>query len=287
VVESFWVCRPPTQGITTLEIMGILDRFDLASIPEGSADYYHLLVEAVKFAFIDRNRYVADPEFVDVPVGKMLSKENLDSHAKRIDMAKAQQWPYVFKPGDTVFLAAADSQGHCVSALETIYFDWGSGVVVSDTGILWHNRGASFTLDPKHHNVLKPGKRPFHTLNPGIYVKDGRPAILYGTQGADGQPQTLAAVLTRLIDYKMDPLRALEHPRFLLGKTFSDTRDSLKLEQDAGEAVFKALAARGHEMSPIPAQSPLAGHPGAIRIEADGSMVGAHDPRSDGLALGL
>ena len=279
--------RPPTQGITTLEIMGTLDRFDLAAIPEGSADYYHLLVEAVKHAFIDRNRYVADPDFVDVPVNRLLSKANLDDHAKRIDMGKAAPWPYVFKPGDTVFIAATDKDGNCVSMLQTVYFDWGSGVVAGDTGILWHNRGASFSLDPQHINVLQPGKRPFHTLNPGMYLKDGRPSLLYGTQGADGQPQTLAAVLTRLIDYKMDPLTALTRPRFLLGKTFSDTRDSLKLELDAGEDVFKALAARGHEISPIPAQSPLAGHPGAIRIESDGSLVGAHDPRSDGLALGL
>ncbi len=279
--------RPPTQGITTLEIMGILDRFNLATIPPDSADYYHLLVEAVKQAFIDRNRYVADPEFVDVPVTRLLSKENLDAHAKRISMDKAVPWPSVFKPGDTVYIAATDRHGNCVSVLQTVYFDWGSGVIAGDTGILWHNRGASFSLDSKHHNVLQPGKRPFHTLNPGMYLKEGLPHLLYGTQGADGQPQTLATVLTRLIDYKMDPLSALARPRFLLGRTFSDSRDSLKLEQDAGEAVFKSLAGRGHELSPIPAQSPLAGHPGAIRIEANGSMTGAHDPRSDGLALGV
>ena len=279
--------RPPTQGITTLGIMGTLDRFDVSAIPEGGADHYHLLVEAVKHAFIDRNRYVADPDFVDVPVNRLLSKANLDGHAKRIDMKKAAPWPHIFKTGDTVFIAAADKDGNCVSMLQTVYFDWGSGVVAGDTGILWHNRGASFSLDPRHINALQPGKRPFHTLNPGMYLKDGRPSLLYGTQGADGQPQTLAAVLTRLIDHKMDPLAALARPRFLLGKTFSDTRDSLKLELDAGEDVFKALAARGHEISPIPAQSPLAGHPGAIRIESDGGLVGAHDPRSDGLALGL
>ena len=279
--------RPPTQGITTLEIMGTLDRFDLTAIPEGSADYYHLLVEAVKTAFIDRNRYVADPDFVDVPVNRLLSKANLDGHAKRIDMAKAAPWPYMFKPGDTVFIGATDKDGNCVSMLQTVYFDWGSGVVAGDTGILWHNRGASFSLDPQHINVLQPGKRPFHTLNPGMYLTDGRPRLLYGTQGADGQPQTLAAVLTRLIDYQMDPLTALTRPRFLLGKTFSDSRDSLKLELDAGKDVFAELTARGHEISPIPAQSQLAGHPGAIRIDRDGTMVGAHDPRSDGLAMGF
>ncbi|MGF6838947.1 gamma-glutamyltranspeptidase [Paraburkholderia youngii] len=120
-----------------------------------------------------------------------------------------------------------------------------------------------------------------------MYLKDGRPYLLFGTQGADGQPQTLAAILTRLIDYGMDPLTALARPRFLLGKTFSDTRDALKLEEDAGADVFAALAARGHEVSAIPTQSPLAGHPGVIRIDADGAVSGAHDPRSDGRALAV
>lgn len=279
--------RPPTQGVTTLEIMGILDRFDLASVPEGSADYYHLLVEAVKLAFLDRNRYVADPDFADVPVDRLLSRAHLDAHAARIRMDAAMPWPHVFRPGDTVYIGAADSAGNCVSMLQTVYFDWGSGVVVGDTGILWHNRGASFSLDPASPNVLRGGKRPFHTLNPGMYLKNGSPHLLYGTQGADGQPQTLAAVLTRLIDYGMDPYTALGRPRFLLGRTFSDSRDTLKLEQDAGKEVFSGLAARGHELSPIPARSQLAGHPGAIRIAAGGSMTGAHDPRSDGLALAL
>lgn len=278
--------QPPTQGITTLEIMGILDRFDLKKIPEGSADYYHLLVEAVKRAFIDRNRYLADPEFVDVPSAELLSNAHLDKLANGIDMQKALPWPHVYQHGDTVYIGTADAYGNAVSMLQTIYFDWGSGVMAGDTGILWHNRGASFSLNPSHPNVLQPGKRPFHTLNPGMYLKDGKPALLYGTQGADGQPQTLTAILTRMIDYDMDPLTALSKPRFLLGKTFSDTRDSLKLEQDAGEPVFAELARRGHEMSTIPAQSPLSGQPGAIRIDG-GLFRGAHDPRSDGRALGI
>jgi gamma-glutamyltranspeptidase len=280
--------QPPTQGITTLEIMGILDRFDLKKIPEGSADYYHVVVEAVKRAFIDRNQYVADPEFVHVPSTMMLSKYNLDKWAGRIKMDQALAWPHVFKNGDTVFIGATDNQGNSVSMLQTVYFDWGSGVMAGDTGILWHNRGASFSLKQGHQNVLQPGKRPFHTLNPGMYMKNDKPQILYGTQGADGQPQTLAAILTRMIDYGMDPATALSRPRFLLGKTFSDTRDTLKLEKDAGEQVFQELARRGHEMSVIPAQSPLAGHPGAIMInQKTGTFTGAHDPRSDGRALGV
>ena len=279
--------RPPTQGVTTLQIMGVLDRFDVGAIREGSADYYHLLVEAVKCAFVERDRYVCDPEFDHVPVEQMLSPATLDAHARSIDPHQARAWPHVFRPGDTVFIGATDREGRSVSVLQTVYFDWGSGVVAGDTGILWHNRGASFSTHPAHHNTVQPGKRPFHTLNPGMYLKDGRPHLLFGTQGADGQPQTLAAILTRLIDYRMDPLTALARPRFLLGKTFSDTRDALKLEQDAGADVFAELAARGHELSAIPAQSPLAGHPGVIRIDAHGAVCGAHDPRSDGRALAV
>jgi gamma-glutamyltranspeptidase len=280
--------QPPTQGITTLEIMGILDRFNLKAIPEGSADYYHLLVEAVKLAFIDRNRSIADPELVDVPCAELLSASNLDKHAASIDMTRARSWPHVFKTGDTVFIAAADAAGNSVSMLQTIYFDWGSGVTVGDTGILWHNRGASFSLDSTHPNALAPGKRPFHTLNPGMFLRNGKPHLLYGTQGADGQPQTLCTVLTRLIDYGLDPMTALAKPRFLLGKTFSDSRDTLKLEQDAGKEVFDILSSKGHEISELPVQSPLAGHPGVIRIDPKtGQMSGAHDPRSDGRALGL
>jgi len=279
--------RPPTQGMTTLEIMGILERFDLSRIEEGSADYYHLLVEAVKRAFLDRNSYLADPDFASVPCERLLSTAHLDAEAAKVEAGKALDWPFAYQHGDTVYLAAADRFGNAVSMLQTIYYDWGSGVSVGDTGILWHNRGAAFSLDPAHPNVLAPGKRPFHTLNPGMYRVDGKPRLLYGTQGADGQPQTLAAVLTRLIDYGMEPLSALEAPRFLLGRTFSDGRDTLKLEQDAGDAVFAELSLRGHQMSPLPAQSALAGHPGAVVIDPTKGFYAAHDPRSDGIALGL
>ncbi|MBK4735437.1 gamma-glutamyltransferase [Noviherbaspirillum sp. DKR-6] len=280
--------QPPTQGVTTLEIMGILERFDLASVPEGSADYYHLLVEAVKLAFIDRDRCLADPDFAAVPCERLLGADALDRAAARVDPARARPWPHPFRPGDTAFVAAADEHGNAVSMLQTIYFDWGSGVMAGDTGVIWHNRGAAFSLNPAHPNCIAPGKRPFHTLNPGIYLREGAPRLLYGTQGADGQPQTLAAILTRMIDYGMDPLTALSRPRFLLGRTFSDSRDTLKLERDAGADVFAELESRGHETSVLPAQSPLAGHPGAIVIDrASGTMTGAHDPRSDGRALGL
>ena len=276
---------PPTQGLTTLQIMGVLERFDLSAIRQGSADHYHLLVEATKQAFMDRKRYLADPDFVDVPVQDLLSKAHLDTLASRIRMEHALPWPQPFQTGDTVYVGAVDAAGHAVSLLATVYYDWGSGVLVGDTGLVWHNRGASFSLDPRHPNCLAPGKRPFHTLNPGIYQQHGRTRMVYGTQGADGQPQTLASVLTRLIDYGLDPLDALAQPRFLLGKTFSDARDSLKLEDDVPMEVRDELKKRGHSISTVAARSPLMGHPGALVIDRDG-MRGAHDPRSDGCAMG-
>jgi gamma-glutamyltranspeptidase/glutathione hydrolase len=278
----------PTQGLTTLQIMGILDRFDLRQIPEGSAEYFHLLVEAVKLAFLDRERFVADPDCFDVPVEDLLNGETLQRKASHLDLNTAMSWPHPFQTGDTVYLAATDAQGHSVSMLATVYYDWGSGITIGDTGILWHNRGAAFSTTPGHPNFLQPGKRPFHTLNPGIYLLNGKPALLYGTQGADGQPQTLACILTRLIDYGLDPITAITRPRFLLGRTFSDSHDTLKIEDNVPEPVLCDLIARGHRISRVPANTPIMSHPGIIRIDpATGWMTGAHDPRSDGRALGL
>ncbi|MGV8939240.1 MAG: gamma-glutamyltransferase family protein [Allorhizobium sp.] len=275
---------PPTQGITTLAIMGILAHFDMASRVAGSTDHIHMVVEAVKRAFLDRGQ-IADPDFSAVSVKDLLSAEHLNSCALSIDPQKALAWPDVYKPADTVFFGATDAQGHTVSVLQSTYFDWGSGVVVGDTGILWQNRGAAFSLAEGHPNRLQPSKRPFYTLNPGLGLKDGKPVLAYGTQGADGQPQTLAMLLTRLIDHQQDAAMALRGPRFLLGRTFSDSSDNLKLEVDAGTETFAALQSRGHRLSAIDALSPLAGTAGVIIRNQDGSVDGAHDPRGDGVAI--
>ncbi|MFU8927265.1 gamma-glutamyltransferase family protein [Acinetobacter puyangensis] len=278
--------QPPTQGITTLEIMGILSKFDLRqSIKEGSADYYHILVEAIKRAFLDRNKYVGDPDFSTHCNDILLSKAHLTRQAQRISLQKAAPWSEIYQHGDTVYIGVVDAQGRGVSMLQTIYYDWGSGVVAGDTGILWHNRGASFSLDPNHVNCLAPCKRPFHTLNPGIYTENGQTRLLFGTQGADGQPQTLATILTRLIDYDFPPYEALQAPRFLLGKTFSSSKNNLKIEEDADIQALEKLLQMGHQVERITAQNPLSGQPGVIRITSEG-YFGAHDPRSDGRALG-
>lgn len=268
---------PPTQGLTTLQIMGILDNFDLSNIPEGSDAHIHLVVEAVKRAFRDRHA-LADPDYSDPQVAQKLDRGYLRDRAGDITDT-ALPWPDPYAPADTVYFATVDGEGRCASVLQSTYFDWGSGVVAGDTGILWQNRGAAFRSDPDHPNGIVPGKRPFYTLNPGMAVQDGKPRLLYGTQGADGQPQTLAMLLTRLIDYGHTPADALAGGRFLLGRTFSDAHDSLKLESHIGAEVIAALAGRGHEVATIPALSPLAGQAGVIRIDDTGRTEGAHDPR--------
>lgn len=276
---------PPTQGVTTLAIMGVLEQFDLAGMKLGSASHYHLLIEAVKQAFLDR-KGIADPDFVDQPVEHWLSAGNLADKAASIDPDRALDWPEPYQSADTVYFGATDAQGGSVSVLQSTYFDWGSGVVAGDTGIIWQNRGAAFSTLAGHANVIVPGKRPFYTLNPGMALKDGLPALLYGTQGADGQPQTLSVVLSGLIDFGLDPAQALALPRFLLGKTFSDASDTLKLEETVGAAMIADLVRRAHRLSPLPALSPLAGQAGVIAINQHG-LLGAHDPRGDGAAIGL
>jgi oxamate amidohydrolase len=273
---------PPTQGVTTLITMGILERLGIADVEGGSADFFHLVVEAIKRAFLLRGQ-IADPDHNEQPVDEWLAPDNLDQMAAMVDRQRAMPWPHRFATGDTVFFAAYDAEGRSASVLQSIYFDWGSGVVAGDTGILWQNRAAAFSSDPGSFNAIRPGARPFYTLNPGIALKDGRPTILYGTQGADGQPQTLAGLLAHLIDYGLDPAAALAAPRFLLGRTFSDSRDSLKLEESAGSAVFDELVRRGHELSPLPAMSPIAGQAGVIVADGE-SVKAAHDLRGEGIA---
>jgi gamma-glutamyltranspeptidase len=273
----------PTQGLATLMTMGVLQHFDVAALAEGGADHIHLVVESIKRAFQHRG-HIADPRCNPMPLEDLLSSDVLSRAAGTVT-SHALPWPHVFKPADTVFFGAVDHAGRCASVLQSIYFDWGSGVVAGDTGIIWHNRGAAFSSDPSHPNRLAPGKRPFMTLNPGLATRNGRPSLVYGTQGADGQPQTLALLLTRLIDFSMTPEAALRAPRFLLGRTFSDSRDSLKLEGDFDDLTQQLLAARGHDIARIPAQSPLAGLPGVIALARDGSLSGAHDPRGDGTSL--
>lgn len=274
---------PPTQGATTLLIQGLLDRvLKSASGETTPATLLHAQVEATKQAFLHRRPF-ADPDFSDQSRA-LPDTASMDEMARRISLREALPWPEVFQPADTVYLAVSDAAGRCVSGLQSTYFDWGSGVPVGDTGILWHNRGAAFDTNPGSPNHMRPGKRPFHTLNPGFAVKNSGETVLYGTQGADGQPQTLTVLLHNLLNEGVDVGDALNAPRFLLGRTFSDTRDTLKVEETVGADVLNELRSLGHHVSTLPPLSPLAGQAGAIRNAPDGSKYAGHDPRGDGTA---
>lgn len=271
----------PTQGATTLTIMALLDRLGAAGLDPDGAGALHLRVEAVKQAFALRGA-IADPALHPVP--GLPCAAALDRMAADVPRRRATPWPHPFAPADTVYLAVTDAAGHHVSALQSTYFDWGSGVPVGDTGILWNNRGAAFGPSGSGVNGLAPGARPFHTLNPGMAFGPAGEALLYGTQGADGQPQTLAVLLDRMLFHGEPPERALAAPRFLLGRTFSDSEDTLKVEESAGRPVLEALRRMGHPVEPLPPLSPLAGQAGAILVDARGQCHAAHDPRGEGTA---
>ncbi|MCQ2445136.1 MAG: gamma-glutamyltransferase family protein, partial [Mailhella sp.] len=282
-------CPPNTQGMASLEILNILENFDLSAIPEGSADYCHLLVEATREAFLDRDAYLTDPDFADIPLAELLSPAHGARQAARIDMGRAGSFPNPLDPrGDTVWLGTADAEGNAVSLIQSVYFAFGSGVVPPGTGIILQNRGTFFSLDPASPNVLMPRKRSFHTLNPAMLLKDGRPYLVYGTMGGEGQPQTQAALVTRIIDYGMSPQDAIAAPRWLWGRSWGADANGLRLESRFGDDVFRGLAARGHDVSRVAAYDGLMGHAGAILINGGtGVMYGGCDPRSDGLAAGL
>ncbi|SOZ17762.1 Gamma-glutamyltranspeptidase [Cupriavidus taiwanensis] len=280
---------PNTQGFASLEILNILDKRDVRALGEGTADYYHVLVEATKQAFADRDRYLADPDFVQIPLQRLLSARHGQAQSGRISMLRAGADVKPMDPhGDTVWFGTADKDGNVVSMIQSVYHDFGSGIVPKGTGVLLQNRGAFFSLDPAHVNHLAPGKRTFHTLNPGLLLKDGKPFLVYGTMGGEGQPQTQAALVTRIVDFGMSPQDAVNAPRLLYGRNWGVSSNDLKIEGRVPEAVTAELARRGHPVKRVQAFTDTMGHAGAILIDpVTGVMYGAADPRGDGLAAGL
>jgi gamma-glutamyltranspeptidase/glutathione hydrolase len=184
-------------------------------------------------------------------------------------------------------MGVMDSSGMAVSFIQSIYHEFGSGVVLPDTGITWQNRGAAFSLDPDHLLTLVPGKQPFHTLNPAAArLNDGR-TMVYGSMGGDGQPQTQAAIFTRHVVQGMPLQQCISAPRWLLGRTWGQASDSLKLESRFSEQTFAQLRALGHDVEALPDYSEAVGHAGAIVRHTNGMLEGACDPRSNGSAAGF
>jgi len=279
---------PNSQGMASLEILNILNNFDLKNMGEGSADYYHAIIEATKQAFLDRDRYLSDPDFVAVPLDQLLSEQYGREQAARISMKKAACRREPLDPnGDTIWLGVVDKNGNAVSLIQSIYHDFGSGIVPAGTGVLLQNRGSFFSLDPEHVNSLRPGKRTFHTLNPAMLLKNGTPFLIYGTMGGEGQPQTQAALVTRIVDFGMTPQEAIQAPRWLYGRTWGAASNDLKMEGRIPPGIRDDLAERGHPVNVVEDYTDIMGHAGAILIhQGTGILQGGSDPRGDGLAAG-
>ena len=275
---------PPTQGLASLMILALFDRLD---VREGeSFDHIHGLVEAAKQAFLVRDRIIGDPAAMGEDARAYLRRPVLDRLAKRIDRRRALPWPAPAAAGDTVWLGAIDGSGVATSFIQSIYFEFGSGCVLPDLGIVWQNRGASFLLEGAGPRVLAPGRKPFHTLNPALArFADGR-TMVYGTMGGEGQPQTQSAVFTRFATYGMPLAQAVAAPRWLLGKTWGADSVTLKLESRFDPALVSALRAAGHDVEMLDAFTGTMGHAGAIVRHDTGLLEGASDPRSDGAAMG-
>ncbi len=273
---------PPSQGVVSLMILGIMARLKgWDSDPLGPA-FVHAQVEATKQAFALRDQHVTDPAFMKIAPAALLRDELLDELAARISLTQAAPFGRKTDPGDTVWMGVIDGQGRAVSFIQSIYHEFGSGLVLAGSGVNWQNRGCSFSLDPAHINALAPHKRPFHTLNPALAQLDDGRLMVYGTMGGDGQPQTQATVFSRIHRFGLAPQAAIELPRWLLGRTWGRASDSLKLEARFPASTVDALRALGHEVELLADWDESVGHAGALIREANGLLVGGFDPRSNG-----
>jgi gamma-glutamyltranspeptidase/glutathione hydrolase len=283
---------PPTQGVSVLEMLNLLEPDDVGRRPYLGPDHVHALVQAKQIAFHDRDQLVADPDFVPVPVERLLSRAYAAERRRLMDPTRALPWDRVPSwgslAGDTVWVGAVDAAGNAASLVQSVYFGYGSGVVAGRTGVLLQNRGAYFSLDPAHPNRLQPGKRPLHTLIASLAVRDGRLWQVLGCMGADGQPQIHLQCYTAMIDWGLDLQAAIESPRWLAGRFgLGEPRDLLNLEGRFPDATIAELARRGHAVNRWGDWHERAGHAHGITIDpVSGVLLGAADPRSDGAAIG-
>lgn len=273
----------PTQGVASLLILGIYDR--LVSKANDEIDHIHLLVEATKQAFILRDRIVTDEACLAQPLQSLLTDEEIERCVSNISMQHSLPWPHLAQPGDTVWMGATDQYGTMVSFIQSIYWEFGSGVVLPNSGVLWNIRSKSFSLDAAHHNVLAPGKKPFHTLNPAYAeLNDGR-RMVYGTMGGEGQPQTQACLFSRYVYQGQSLSESVGLPRWLLGRTWGSSTTNLRLEQALHQQYGHELQQRGHDVTSVNDLNELMGHAGAIVVDSQGQSSATSDPRSDGTYL--
>ncbi len=274
---------PPTQGLVSLLILGILDALEIGKVDPAGADYVHLCVEATKQAFGIRDRHITDPAYMKADAQSFLEPAAVRALAASIDRKRAAPWGAGKGPADTIWMGVIDGEGRAASFIQSTYHEYGSGVVLKESGVVWQNRGCSFSLDDQALNALQPMKKPFHTLNPALAVFDDGRSMVYGNMGGDGQPQSQSAVFTRYACFGMNPQQAVSAPRWLLGRTWGQVSDTLKLEARFPPQVVDALRRYGHEVEVLQAWDETMGHAGAVVRHANGVLEGGADPRSDGV----
>lgn len=289
-----WEIPPNGQGIAALQILNLLEHFDIGSMKPNSAEHLHLFIEAKKLAFEDRAMYYADMEKADVPLKQLISKEYAQERLKRIDSKKAAmdvKAGVLDGSSDTIYLCTSDEEGNMVSLIQSIYSGFGSREVPTGLGFCLQNRGRAFSLDPKHRNALAPHKRPFHTIIPGFVTKDGQPKCAFGVMGGDMQPQGHAQVMMNMIDFGMSPQQATEQPRVEhygsstpWGGTMEDG-GSVGIEAGIDEATIEKLKDMGHEVKEV-GVGMYGGYQAIWREDDPMRYFGGSDTRKDGAAVG-
>jgi gamma-glutamyltranspeptidase/glutathione hydrolase len=288
-----WELPPNTQGIAALQMLNILEAYDLRKMGFGSAEYLHLFVEAKKLAFEDRARYYADPQFAKIPLKGLLSKEYAARRRELITDKAALAYPAdpkALEQGDTIYMTVADSAGNMVSLIQSNYRGMGSGMTPDGCGFIFQDRGEMFSLQDGHANVYAPGKRPFHTIIPAFITRDGKPWLSFGVMGGSMQPQGHVQIVVNLIDFGMNLQEAGDVPRVRHDGSSEPTDEVMRdggqvvLEVGASAEVVKALQARGHKVT-VTNDGDFGGYQ-AIGRNAEGVYFGASESRKDGAAQG-
>ena len=273
---------PNGQGLAALLMLGIIRYFPLADLDPDCPDAIHLQIEAMKLAFVDAHRYIADPAHMDIDMSQLLDASYLESRAKLIDPNRAQDFKHGSpRKGGTVLLCAADADGCMVSFIQSNYAGFGSGVVIPDTGIAMQNRGSCFTLEEGHPNRVGGGKRPYHTIIPAFVTRNGRPVMAFGVMGGAMQPQGHGQVIIRLADHGQNPQAALDAPRWQVTGGMK-----VRIEPGFSDDVYETLHKRGHDLEIDTRRWVLFGGGQAI-YRLDYGYLGASDLRRDGQAVGF
>lgn len=280
---------PPSQGIAGLMMLNFLNGIDFSGCDMDSADYFHAAIQATKWAFRKRDQYLTDPDFSHIPLGRLLDPHLADQ--------ERQAWLADVKlshenmPGgsDTTFISIADQYGNAVGLVQSLYFDFGSCVTDPESGVLLQNRGSFFSLKPDHPNVLAPQKQTASTLMSGMAFREGKPYLVYGTQGGEVQPQTQTSLITRTIDFGLNVQQAIEAPRVLYGRSWGDESNKLLIESTAPSETFTQLREMDHPVEKAVWPYPRMGTAQAIRLRGPWSpfFEGGADPRGEGIALGF